>query len=113
MPFKKSALTDTDGHTCGGEFAFLSMVLQDLLLSSRPGFRPKLFRFRSTSSYGFSFSAGMKHLAEQKQNVSDAGTVSWTENVFNTRQTKSRGQKGVNRGQERFKGHGRASLWLV
>lgn len=115
LPFKKkkSALMDTDRHTWGGEFAFLSMVLQDLLLCSRPGFRPKLFRFRSTSSYGFSFSAGMKHLAEQKQNVSGPVTVSWTENVFNRRQTRSRGQKGVNRGQKGFKGQGRASLWLV
>lgn len=46
------------------------MVLQDLPPSSRPGFRPKLFRFRSTSSYGFSFSAGMTNLTQPQQNVS-------------------------------------------
>lgn len=50
------------------------MVLQDLPPSSRPGFRPKLFRFRSTSSYGFSFSAGDDEFDNRMSADSDYGS---------------------------------------
>lgn len=45
--------------TWGGQFSFLSIVFQILLSSERQAFRAKALRFRSTSSYGFSFSVGM------------------------------------------------------
>lgn len=75
--------------TCGGELSFLSMVGQDLLLSN---FRPKLLRFRSTSSYGFSFSVEMKYLWLSSYKLMCGERASHKSN------------KGMNRGQQRVLG---------
>lgn len=77
--------------TWGGELSFLSMV-QDLLVSN---FRPKLLRFRSTSSYGFSFSV-------------EKTCSCWNKMIFkpqaNVRQEGLTLTKAMNRGQQRVPG---------
>lgn len=77
--------------TWGGELSFLSMV-QDLLVSN---FRPKILRFRSTSSYGFSFSV------EKTRSC-------WNKMIFkpqaNVRQEGLTLTKAMNRGQQRVPG---------
>lgn len=77
--------------TWGGELSFLSMV-QDLPVSN---FRPKLLRFRSTSSYGFSFSVQKTCLC-------------WNKMIFkpqaHVRQEGLTLTKAMNRGQQRVPG---------
>lgn len=77
--------------TWGGELSFLSMV-QDLFVSN---FRPKLLRFRSTSSYGFSFSVEKTYSCLTKMTLKPQANV-WREGLTLT--------KGMNKGQQRVPG---------
>lgn len=77
--------------TWGGELSFLSIV-QDLFDSN---FRPKLLRFRSTSSYGFSFSVEKMYLRLTKITPKPQANV-WRGDLTLT--------KGLNREQQRVPG---------
>lgn len=77
--------------TWGGELSFLSMV-QDLFVSN---FRPILLRFRSTSSYGFSFSVEKTYWCLTKMTLKPQANV-WWEGLTLT--------KGMNKGQQRVPG---------
>lgn len=67
-------------------------MVQDLFVSN---FRPKLLRFRSTSSYGFSFSVEKTCSCLNKMTLKPQANV-WRESLTLT--------KGMNRGQQRVPG---------